>query len=301
MTNKYIRSAKAIIQYLLVISKRKFIVGGDNYSIKTVYLNQFLKTVIRKSYYETSLDYVFRAVFSIREGPVIDVGANVGQTLIKVLEIEKNRKYIGFEPQISCCFFIDQFIFDNNLNNHVIMPIGLSDGRGITKLGLRRPNDTTASMIDEYRPEGFYSYHKYIPVISGDEVLLIFELPAISLVKIDVEGGELEVIRGLSLTIKRHKPYIVFEVLPNYLFATKTELDEEISEIRKQRHADTEKEIRAHGYLIYQIQTDNSLKKIDAIKAARHHIFNYIAVPEEEDNQFADAIRAGSSVSKRPI
>ncbi|MCH8112501.1 MAG: FkbM family methyltransferase [Proteobacteria bacterium] len=291
MSNKYIRSAKALTQFLSVILKRNIIVGREKYSINVVYRNQLLKAVINNSYYEASLDHLFRAIFSIREGAVIDVGANVGQTLIKVLEIEKNRQYIGFEPQTSCCFFIDQFIIDNNLNNHVIMPIGLSDGRGITKLGLRRPNDTTASMIDEYRPGGFYFYHKYIPVISGDEVLLTFELPAISLVKIDVEGAELEVIRGLSLLIKKHKPYIVFEILPNYLFATKTELDEEISEIRKQRHADTEKELRAHGYLIYQIQTDNSLRKIDAIKAARRHVFNYIAVPEEEDNHFADAIR----------
>jgi FkbM family methyltransferase len=239
--------------------------------------------------YEVWVDNLFQTIFRIRDGAAIDVGANVGQTLIKVLGIERDRQYIGFEPQVSCCFFIDQFITQNRLGNHVILPIGLSDNRDYVKLGLSYSGDVRASIIEKYRPSGFYSTYKYVPVVPGDEVLPVFELDSIALLKIDVEGGELEVIRGLSSTINEYKPYIIFEVLPNYLVSTQTELDQRTIVFRDERHSETDRELRSRGYVIYQIQPKNGILKVDVIKASAHQIYNYLAVPEEEVTRFENA------------
>lgn len=283
------RRLKRIIKtarfYLLALL-RKVAIGERKYSIRGVCQSKLAIATIEKNH-EEETNPVLKAIFDIRKGAFIDVGANVGQTLIKLLTIDNNRQYIGFEPQVSGCFFIDQFLRDNKLNNHVIMPLGLSNRNEIVKLGLREVNDVTASMVEEYRPEGFYSYYQYIPVIPGDDILPIFELSSISVIKIDVEGGELEVIKGLRLTIEKYMPYIFFEVLPHYLFVTQTELDKKTREFRNQRHSDMERVLRGHGYVIYQIRPNDELRRIDAIKAARRHFFNYVAnyvaVPQKEE------------------
>jgi FkbM family methyltransferase len=121
--------------------------------------------------YEQSVDEILRAVFKLKPGAFIDVGANVGQTLIKVLRIDKDRRYIGFEPQTAGCSFIHQFMRTNRLSNHLILPIGLGREEGLASLGLREENDVTASMVEEYRPAGFYSYYQPVPISRGDTVL----------------------------------------------------------------------------------------------------------------------------------
>ena len=61
-----------------------------------------------------------------RPGAVLDVGANLGQTLGSILKVDPSRSYIGFEPQIAACHFVNRFIRDNRLANAIVLPIGLS-------------------------------------------------------------------------------------------------------------------------------------------------------------------------------
>lgn len=56
----------------------------------------------------------------------------------------------------------------------------------------------------------------------GDEVSKAFDVgflsePRVSLIKIDVEGRELEVLRGAEQTIRKHKPAIFYEVNHEWL------------------------------------------------------------------------------------
>jgi len=77
--------------------------------------------------HEQFLEVILRRVLEKRPGTFIDVGVNAGQTLAKVLSIDKERLYLGFEPQLSCCFNADQFIKANELVNARILPIALRD------------------------------------------------------------------------------------------------------------------------------------------------------------------------------
>ena len=274
-----------VMRFYSLIMFRNVTLGKKKYKVKKVIKNRLAEAMADKNY-ELCVDVVFRTIFDIREGAFIDVGANIGQTLIKVISIDNDRQYIGFEPQIEGCCFIDKFIKDNSLNKYVIMPLGLSDKKGVLRLGLRESCDATASIVDKYRPEGFYSYYQYIPVELGDNILPTFGLSSISIIKIDVEGAELDVIRGLVDTINIHTPYIFFEVLPHYLFATRQELDEVTKKFRDQRHTEIEHVLKSHGYVIYQIRTDEGLHKVNVLKADKSKVFNYIAVPDKEEKDF---------------
>lgn len=56
------------------------------------------------SRHEPYLIPVIERLLKAHPGPFLNVGVNVGQTLAKGLSIDCDRKYIGFEPQIACCY-----------------------------------------------------------------------------------------------------------------------------------------------------------------------------------------------------
>jgi hypothetical protein len=125
--------------------------------------------------------------------------------------------------------------------------------------------------------------------VSGDEALQSLDLSSLALIKIDVEGGELEVLRGLESTISRFKPYIVFEVLPHMIVRTRTELDTTTKEVRDRRHDQIDELLRNTGYTIFRIETVSGIRETSKLQAASHQLFNYIAVPEAEVGSFQQA------------
>jgi len=152
-----------------------------------------------------------------KPGAFLDVGVNVGQTLMKVLSVDAQRRYVGFEPQIACCYFVAQFIHLNRLGNACVLPIALSDSNGTMTLYSRGEYDEMASLTGDRdvtgaaRPDA-----TYVPTRVGDEVLRELAIGAIAAIKIDVEGAELQVLRGLLETLKAKRPSVIFEVLPNF-------------------------------------------------------------------------------------
>ena len=65
--------------------------------------------------WEPHVSLAISAILQKRKGVFIDIGANVGQTLFTVLRADPDRSYLGFEPQIACCHYLQQFIQDNGL------------------------------------------------------------------------------------------------------------------------------------------------------------------------------------------
>lgn len=175
---------------------------------------------------------VIQRVLSEREGAFLDVGANCGQTLMKVLSIDSTRQYYGFEPQLECCFFIEQFLRRNELSTFNIVPIALSDANGMAQLYWDNPSDLTASIIPSQRQRQL----SWVSARRGDDLVAEFGIEQIAAIKIDVEGFELEVISGFSQTMRAQRPIILFEVLTNHHWGALIE-DREIRE-KKQHRAD---------------------------------------------------------------
>jgi FkbM family methyltransferase len=279
------------LRFLKLALTRRLTIGDRTYRVPAFRLNALARAALAQAH-EPWADEVLRSVFKIKPGAFIDVGANVGQTFLKVLKVDPERDYIGFEPQAAGCSFMHQFIISNRLARHVILPIGLGSEEGITRLGLREENDITASMVMGYRPEGFYSHYQYIPVSRGDWVLERLGVAAVSLIKIDVEGGELDVLSGLTESLARFRPYLMFELLANRLYwAARKELDEEIIAYRAGRHRDMARLLRAGRYAIYKIKPGEGLSPVEAPAADDRVGFNYICAPDEEVRSFEKEFR----------
>jgi FkbM family methyltransferase len=244
-----IRLLKRAVSLLIRFFKLIF-VSNLRYKVKVFFINRLALS----EEYEPWLDLAYKASLATKQGTFVDVGANTGQTLLKILSIEKTRSYIGFEPQIDCCFFIKNFINDNKLDTHTVLPVGLSNQNGVLELLKRNDNtDSTASTVDGFRPDKFYSIRENILVAKGDEVFEHLDLETISTVKIDVEGGELEVIDGLGIVIQSHKPIIIFEVLNHYLAVTGEALDDETIAFRNERNNRLAERLNRLGYHIFNI------------------------------------------------
>jgi FkbM family methyltransferase len=257
---------------------RKIKIGNRLYDMNGFLINRL---ALNKSH-EPWLDFAYRVAFKIKEGAFIDVGANTGQTLLKVLAIDANRTYIGFEPQLDCCFYIDSFIKNNHLNKCKILPIGLHNKTAIMNLMKRVPNsDLTASVIEGFRPNEFYTSTQSIYVTTGDEMLSHLPLADISTIKIDVEGGELEVLEGLKNSMERYTPFVFFEVLNHFIVVTGQEIDKSMEDFRETRVNKLDKLLRSLGYSIFNILPDKKLIEthhIKPIKSDDLNITNYIAV-----------------------
>lgn len=142
----------------------------------------------------------------------VDIGVNVGQTLL-TFRSQYNNPYWGFEPNPSCVFYLHALIEANGFEKTTILPVGLSTGSELMKFYIKNEVDSAGTIVKDLRPD-YYQEEKvsYVPLFSFD-ALQMNEIKPISLIKIDVEGAELEVLSGLQKTLALHKPKVICEVL----------------------------------------------------------------------------------------
>lgn len=189
----------------------------------------------------------------------IDVGVNVGQSLIAFRSYRDNP-YYGFEPSPECAFYVNKLIKANNLRNTHLVPVGLSSSTEILKFYCKGGGDQSATIVGDLRP-GHYTDEdvSYIPVFSFDE-LDMAGIGAISFIKIDVEGAELEVLTGLKQTLQKHNPVITCEVLDCHNADTNLHVLQE----RANRLVEL---VKSLNYTIYRIKPEKGLNfdKIEEI------------------------------------
>lgn len=248
------------------------------------------KVAAQHEKHEEEVELYFRLASKVKpQGAFLDVGANVGQTLLKVFEYFSDRQYIGFEPQTPAASMVDQLLSLNNFNG-MCLPIGLSEKSGFVKLGRSKKADQSASIDSNYRPSDFHESETVIPVLTGDEVREGIGIDSVSVLKIDVEGAELEVLRGFRRTIENCRPLLVFEVLPsNYVIKTKSALPEATRIYRERKVTEMSDFLESCAMTIFVF--DQVLKKVDKIKPNERSIQNVLAVP----NEYAEKVTSTAS------
>jgi len=141
---------------------------------------------------------------------VVDIGANQGMmSLISSRLVGDSGKVTAFEPNPEPRAHFYKNIEKNNIRNIVIYSFALGDKESTLELFVPYINSGGATFGKPlYRPENGYKVQCQVKI--GDEILMHLR-PV--LIKIDVEGFEESVLRGLGKTIERCKPIFVVEMI----------------------------------------------------------------------------------------
>jgi FkbM family methyltransferase len=246
-----------------------------------------------------ALDALLRA----RHGPLVDVGANTGHTLKKLVSVQPDRPYWGFEPQPEAVARLLEFVASKSLHDCEILPVALSDQTGFLRLHRNRSTDPTASVVPDFRPNDYHRTGIFVPTVCGDTALDELGVREVSVLKIDVEGAELEVLRGLRQTCRRERPSIMIEVLPNFLFTTGEKLPPEIVAYRDDRLQQLDSLLGDLGYECYRIRASRSgsgvlrhVARLDAKESSRQD-YNVLALPaEDREQRLAHLVEVGFDV-----
>lgn len=147
---------------------------------------------------------LFRQV--LRPGQtVVEVGANIGAHTVELSQLVGPRgAVIAFEPQQIVFQTLCANLALNNCANVSAYPLALGAAPGTILVPRLRP--------DHDNNFGGLSLQG---ITAGERTMLVpldqFDLPACHFLKIDVEGMEVEVLRGAAATIAAHRPVIYAE------------------------------------------------------------------------------------------
>ena len=142
----------------------------------------------------------------IGDGDVMfDVGANVGAyAMVAAKKRGGGARVYAFEPSYVNAATLCANIALNNLSGRITpIPIALSATTGMSVLNLRDLASGTArhGLGDQMPEDGHVAFRQPVMTFRLDDLIEHFGVPAPNHIKLDVDGGELDVLAGASRTL----------------------------------------------------------------------------------------------------
>lgn len=152
----------------------------------------------------------------------LDVGAHIGYYSLKgSVKVGPGGKVISFEPNPHTVEQLRGNIAASHAVNVIVEPIACTDSEqmltlydstsegnsGASSLSLANADDIKRGALPSYAVRGR-------PI---DHVIAELGLKRVDVIKVDVEGAEYLVLRGLRETLRRFHPRVVMEVVPAQL------------------------------------------------------------------------------------
>ena len=145
-------------------------------------------------------------------GVFYDIGANVGFfTLLAARRVGCDGAVYSFEPVHENAAAIRRNVGLNGLANVSVFEVALDELSRTGSLFITKW-DGGASLSTAAVARGVSVEQRAVEVMALDDLVAAEGLRPPSLVKIDVEGAELGVLRGMVRTIERFRPVLVYEV-----------------------------------------------------------------------------------------
>jgi FkbM family methyltransferase len=166
----------------------------------------------------TQADEAMKEFYSqfLKEGDLcFDVGANIGNRVKVFLKL--GAKVVAVEPQAECAHVLKKWHGQSSLLT--VIPKALGEKAGFVELfqsNFHMVSSCSSNFMETTKASGRFAQHRWtrsgqVEVTTLDQLIQERGLP--KFVKIDVEGFEVEVLKGLSQPI----PYVSFEYTPELM------------------------------------------------------------------------------------
>lgn len=182
-----------------------------------------------------------------RGGVAYDVGGWHG-FFAGVMAAQGAAKVVVFEPLPDNVARIEQLVALNPALPIQLMPQALGAEEGVTEMVVM-PDTSMAKLAgSDFQPDATSAKRLQVKISPIDALVSSGALPAPNLMKLDVEGAEMMVLRGAETVLKAHRPVIFAEIHSSALL---TEASAYLAEL---------------GYVVTRIDEDERL-------AARRDVF----------------------------
>jgi len=152
---------------------------------------------------EAGLDLLLQCTNS--GGTILDVGANIGtHTVALARKVGANGRVIAFEPQRMIYQNLCANVSLNRLTNVDCLQKGVGENNAVFPVPIADPE--TRQNFGAFEIRG-YKTGEPVKIITIDSL----SLEACSLIKVDVEGMEKEVLAGANDTIRQFRPLMFIE------------------------------------------------------------------------------------------
>ena len=171
----------------------------------------------------------------------VDVGANEGvYSIFAARRVGPNGLVWAFEPSERELARLRRNMEYNALNLR-IFAAGLSDSGRHADLNVAESRYAGLNTMGKIPYEGVHiARTETVQLLRLDDVVSNDALSRLDLIKIDIEGGELAMLRGAVETLRRYRPVVIFELLRPAL-ASQNASPEEVIEF-----------LQMQGYALYQ-------------------------------------------------
>jgi len=141
-----------------------------------------------------------------------DVGANIGLTSIPLLSLVPECKVVSFEPAPTTAAFLERTAAASSFGSRwTVVTKAIGSQNEHVDFHLAAAGMDAFSGFYDTKRSGAASSVMTVPVTTLDDVWDHLGRPPVSIVKIDVEGAELDVLRGAQRCFAAEKPCIVLE------------------------------------------------------------------------------------------
>ena len=185
-----------------------------------------------------------------------DIGANIGfYTCLLASQVENTGAVVAFEPAAHTCDYLHENISLNQFTNVNVVNKGIGDKSEQGNLYYSEAALTEGTASLKYAEGRAASESVTLDTIDN----LISVLPPPNFIKIDVEGYQLEVLRGGESCLKTHAPLLMAEL-------------KDVGETNRGDFSRVEKYVTDLGYSLYEIGK-YSLKRCAHISDSKRRNF----------------------------
>ncbi len=160
--------------------------------------------------YEVPIQKIFAQ--HLKTGDVFyDIGANVGFfSIIAAKLVGEGGKVYAFEPGSENAKSIRHNGELNNFNQIEVIEKAVSNTSGTGEFLLAKYSGGHALATADAPPD--LAGKVTVNLVSIDDLIASEQIEPPNFVKIDVEGAELDVLKGMTQTIKTYQPSVIYEV-----------------------------------------------------------------------------------------